>query len=185
MTPLKMLAAAACASAALTGGAYAADAITYPTTASPEPVPVYENAGFDWNRFYAGISAHAQDYDGDTTDWEYGLGVQAGVNAQFDFYLLGGEVSLSGLTNGDTDRTYGQVLARGGLVVTDETVIYAAGGYGVDLSAATEEHWLAGGGVEFAVTDDVSLRAQYLHGFGTTDGAADMNQVSFGVNYHF
>lgn len=182
MSLFKKIILASLASVALAAGAHAADAVTYPAAAAAAPVPVYNDAQFDWNRFYAGISAGAQDYAG---NWEYGGGIQAGVNAQFDFYLLGAEVAILGLSDGTNSRTYGQILGRGGLVVTDDIVLYGATGYGVDLSAAPDEHWLLGGGAEFAVTDNISLRGQYLHGFASTGASTDMNQVTFGLNYHF
>ena len=92
-----------------------------------------ETPGFDWNGFYAGVHGTAQ--NGSASGLQYGLGVQAGVNAQFDFYLLGAEVAVSGLADNGTvgETTYGQILGRAGLVVSDNVAIYAAGGYGIDL----------------------------------------------------
>lgn len=178
MSPLKKIAVAALASVALTGGAFAADAVGYVAPAAP--VVSYDDNQFDWNRFYAGVYGVGQDYN---NNWEYGVGVNAGVNAQFDFFLLGGEVAVHALTDGPTGRVYGQVLARGGLVVTDEVLVYAAGGYGIDFSSSPDEHWLLGGGLEYAVTDDISIRGQYLHGFAQT--GTDTDQISVGVNFHF
>jgi outer membrane immunogenic protein len=181
MPSIKKISFALMMSAMTAGSAVAADAIGYPTSVSPEPVPVYDNAGFDWTGFYAGVYGTAQDYN---NNWEYGLGVDLGANYQFDFFLLGGEVAFSGLGNGTTGRGYGQALARGGVVVTDEMLIYAAGGYGGDFSSG-DRHWLAGGGLEYAVTDNISLRGQYLHGFAANAGATDTNQITFGANFHF
>lgn len=166
-------------------GAYAADLATMPVAEPVQTAPAYNDNQFDWNRFYVGIFGAAQDNDAAGFDWEYGAGIDAGMNAQFDFYLLGGEVAISGLTNQNHSRTYGQVLARGGLVVTDNLLFYGAAGYGVDLSAADDQHWLAGGGAEYALTNNVTIRGQYLHGFGTDSATPDMNQVTVGVNYHF
>lgn len=180
MSPIKTIAAAALVSVALTGGAFAADAAGYVAPATP--VISYDDSQFDWSRFYVGIFGAGQDYAG---TWEYGAGINAGVNAQFDFYLLGGEVAISALTDGTTSRAYGQVLARGGLVVTDEVLVYAAGGYGIDLSTAPDQHWLLGGGLEYAVTENISVRGQYLHGFASTAASTDTNQVTLGVNFHF
>ncbi|WP_240233648.1 outer membrane protein [Devosia lacusdianchii] len=182
MSLFKKLALAALATTLPMGAAFAADLITVPTS-TPVEVPVYEEPGFDWNGFYAGVYGGAQ--NGSVSGTQYGLGVQAGVNAQFDFYLLGAEVSVHGLTGGNVgNTTYGQILGRAGLVVTDNVLVYAAGGYGIDLGAPEEDDALLGGGVEFAVTDNISVEAQYLHGFPISGGNGK-DQVTVGANFHF
>lgn len=182
MSPFTKIAVALLASGALVSGAYAADAVGYSNPTAAAPVPVYNTDQFDWNRIYLGVFGSTQDYSG---TWEYGGGILAGINTQFDFYLFGGEIAISGLGDGTNSRAYGQILGRGGLVVTDDAVLYGAVGYGVDLSAAPDAHWLVGGGLEYAITDAISLRGQYLHGFAATGSSTDTNQVTIGVNYHF
>lgn len=179
----KTLALATLVSAAPVGAAMAADLITIPTSTQAE-LPIVEDVGFDWSGFYAGVHGTAQ--NGQTSGTQYGIGAQAGVNAQFDFFLLGAEVAVSGLAANDTvgETTYGQILGRAGLVVSDNVLLYAAGGYGVDLGVPAEEDVLLGGGVELAVTDSVSLRAQYLHGFPVQGGNAK-DQFTVGASYHF
>ncbi|HHY50444.1 MAG TPA: porin family protein [Alphaproteobacteria bacterium] len=160
----------------------AADAIAVPLADSPAQLPVHDSAGFDWNGFYAGVYGVGQ--------WspagagQLGLGVNAGVNAQLDFVLVGGEVALHGLTGGTIDTAYGQVLGRAGVLITDDVLLYAAAGYGVDLGLPAEDDLLLGGGVEIAVADDVSVRAQYLHGFPLS-GANPKDQVTLGAHFHF
>jgi outer membrane immunogenic protein len=163
------------------GLAWAADPISVPTS-TPVEMPVHEQAGFDWNGFYAGVYGTVR--NGDSSDAQYGLGVQAGVNAQFDFYLLGAEVAVEGLSGEVGDTTYGQILGRAGLVATDDVLVYAAGGYGMDLGAPDESGLLAGGGVELVITDSISVEAQYLHGF-PVNGGNSKNQVTIGANFHF
>ncbi|MNY79833.1 hypothetical protein D3C86_2206420 [compost metagenome] len=63
-------------------------------------------------------------------------------------------------------------------------VVYAAGGYGIDMGAPQEDDVLVGGGLELAVTDTVSIEAQYLRGFPLSGGNAK-NQFTVGANYHF
>lgn len=165
------------------GSTLAADMITVPTS-TPIDMPLYEEPGFDWSGFYAGIYGSAQ--NGSTSGTQYGLGVQAGVNAQFDFYLLGAEVAVQGLTGGTaTETSYGQLLGRAGLVVSENVLVYAAGGYGIDLGPADEQDALIGGGVEFAVTDSISLGAQYLHGFPLEGGGIAKDQFTVGAKFHF
>ncbi|WP_297113395.1 porin family protein [uncultured Devosia sp.] len=179
----KPTALAVFASLSLAGGTMAADLITVPVSTQAE-LPVAGDAGFDWDGFYAGVHGVAQ--NGATSGTQYGLGVHAGVNAQFDFYLLGAEVAVSGLADNGTvgETSYGQILGRAGLVVSDNVALYAAGGYGIDLGVPAEEDALLGGGVELSVTDNVSVRAQYLHGF-PLQGGNDKNQFTLGASYHF
>ena len=106
------------------------------------------------------------------------------MNAQFDFYLLGAEVAVEGLSGDVGDTTYGQILGRAGLVATDDVLVYAAGGYGMDLGAPDESDLLAGGGVELAITDNISVEAQYLHGF-PVNGGNSKDQFTVGANFHF
>jgi outer membrane immunogenic protein len=161
--------------------AMATDAITLPTSAPTAEIPLAD-ASFDWNGFYAGVFGVAQfspDRDG-----QWGAGVTLGVNATFDFFLVGGEVAVQGLTGADDQTAYGEILAKGGVLVTDDIAVYAATGLGSDFGQAVEQDVLLGGGVEMAVADSISLRAQYLHGFPITgDNAKD--QVTLGANFHF
>lgn len=183
MRIVKTLALATLVTAAPLGAAMAADLITVPISTQAE-LPIAQDVGFDWSGFYAGVYGAAQ--NGSASGVQYGLGAVAGVNAQFDFYLLGAEVAVSGLADNGVvgETTYGQILGRAGLVVSDNVMIYAAGGYGIDLGVPDEEDALLGGGVELAVTDAISVRAQYLHGFPVQGGNAK-DQFSVGASYHF
>lgn len=184
MSVFNKMALAALATTLSMGAASAADLITVPTS-TPVEMPIYEDAGFDWSGFYAGVYGGAQ--NGTTSETQYGLGVQAGVNAQFDFYLLGAEVAVHGIPANDAvgETSYGQLLGRAGLVVSDNVLVYAAGGYGIDLGAPDEQDVLLGGGVELAVTDSISIEAQYLHGFPVNDGGNAKDQFTVGANFHF
>lgn len=141
-----------------------------------DETPVVAN---DWDGFYAGVYGAYEH-----TSASYGLGVAAGVNAQFDFVLLGAEVGVQGLTNGTDELVYGTVLGKAGVVVTDDLVAYGAAGYGLNLQDVSEDHILVGGGVEYKVFEDTSIRAQYLHGYAV-DGGTDTDQVTVGLFWHF
>jgi outer membrane immunogenic protein len=183
MRVFKSVAAATLLAAAAfsAGSATAADLITMPVSSSPVEIPVAA-AGYDWTGFYTGVYGVVQQSPAGGT--QYGLGINAGVNAQFDFFLIGGEVALHGLTGGTLDTTYGQVLGKAGVVISDSVMLYAAAGYGIDLGAPAEDDWLLGAGVELAVADNVSVRAQYLHGFPIT-GGNPKDQVTVGAHFHF
>ena len=183
MGTLKALAAAALMIPAGITAACAADSLAVPVGSGAAALPVYgSDSGFDWDGFYAGVFGAVQASPANGT--QYGIGIDAGINKQFDFVLVGGEVALQGLTNGAVETVYGQVLGRAGLVITDEVLIYAAAGLGVDLSTFAEDDMLLGGGVELALADDWSLRAQYLHGFALS-GANPKDQVTLGAHFHF
>lgn len=162
------------------GAVQAADLITMPVSSSPVEIPVADT--YDWNGFYTGVYGVVQNSPAGGT--QYGLGINAGVNAQFDFFLIGAEVALHGLTGGALDTTYGQVLGKAGVVITDSVMLYAAAGYGIDLGARAEEDALVGGGVELALNDSMSVRAQYLHGFPIS-GGAPKDQFTVGAHFNF
>jgi outer membrane immunogenic protein len=166
----------------LAGGASAADLIAYPTSTAQQ-LPIASDAGkYDWNGFYAGVYGVSQrsPSGGD----QYGLGIDAGINTTFDYVLAGAEVAVHGLAGGAGDTSYVEATGRAGILLSDNMLLYGAAGYGLDTGAPDESDVLAGGGLEYAVTDNVSLRAQYLHGFPVTgDNAKD--QVTLGAQFHF
>jgi outer membrane immunogenic protein len=165
---------------ALPAAAVAADAIMVPIDSTGRSVPLTEGAA-DWSGFYAGFYGVAQRSQDNGA--QAGLGLTAGVNAQINFVLVGAEVNLQGLTGDTVDTAYGEVVGRTGLVLNDDILLYAAAGYGWDL-AGGESDVLAGGGVEFAVNDELSLNAQYLRGFDQT-GDNPKDQVTLGARFHF
>ena len=168
--------------AGLAGGAQAADLISYPTSTS-KALPVSSAATtYDWNGFYAGVFGVGQRSaaGGD----QYGIGIDAGVNTTFNFALVGAEVAVEGLQGGSGPTAYVEGLGRAGVLLTDNTLLYGAVGYGADTTAPGGGDVLAGGGLEFAVNDALSLRAQYLHGFPVS-GTDAKDQITLGAQYHF
>ena len=178
------------AAALLVGGAQAADLII-PTT----PQPIYESAGFSWDGLYAGVNLGGQfseDGVGDSSS-QFLLGGAVGVNFMVaDPILLGAEIQGNYLFENDDFEDAGQflALARLGAVVTDSVLVYAAGGAGVQFNEDDDAGIYAlGGGVEFAATDSVSVRAEIL-GIGSFEDDADDDffdaaQATIGVFYHF
>lgn len=182
MGMFKNLAGVAALMLASTSLAHAADLITVPTSAPAAELPVTDQSTLDWNGFYAGVFGGVQSSPAGGS--QYGLGLDVGVNARFDFFLVGGEVAVQGLGGGAGGTSYAQVLGRAGLLATDDVALYGAAGYGIDLGAPDESDLLVGGGVEVALTDAVSVKAQYLHGFPVTGGNSK-DQVTVGAAYHF
>lgn len=162
------------------GLARAADLIAVPTS-SNEVLPVAD-APIDWSGFYAGVYGVAQ--SGSVSGGQYGVGVDLGVNTQFDFVLVGAEIAVQGLTGDAGTTAYLQGVARLGVAVSDDILLFGAAGAGTDLGSADESDALLGGGIELAVTDDVSLKAQYLRGVPLS-GDNTKDQVTLGANFHF
>lgn len=179
MQLLKMIAVATFVAAA-PATVLAADPLAVPISAD-EAIPVADS-GFDWNGFYAGVYGVGQ--SSPVGGAQFGAGLDLGVNARVEFVLVGAEVAFHGLGGGAGATTYLQGLARLGVAVTDDVIIYGAGGAGIDLGPPAETDALLGGGVELAVADQVSVRGQYLHGFALT-GANPKEQVTIGANFHF
>ncbi|GGA51924.1 outer membrane protein [Pelagibacterium lentulum] len=188
MNSLKTVAVAALLSTTALGGAFAADAIGMPPPPPAAEIPVFDQpSGFDWNGFYAGGRVGGlNQVDGDT---HWTLGGQVGVNAAFDIFVLGAELGIDAVFDEDETYAYGEILARGGIIVTNELLAYAAVGYGSDFDATNGpgDHILAGGGLEFAMTDDVTVRGQYLYGWDQTNDATstDVHKFTIGANFHF
>ncbi len=170
----------AIAIAALPAATFAADPIMVPIDSTGRSVPLTDAAS-DWSGFYAGVYGVTQ--RSEAGDAQLGLGVSVGVNAEIDFVLVGAEVNLQGLAGDTVDTAYGSVIGRAGLALDEDILLYAAAGYGWDL-AGGEGDLLAGGGIEFAVNDQLSLNAQYLRGFDQTDDTT-RDQLTLGARFHF
>jgi outer membrane immunogenic protein len=166
--------------AAMPAAAQAVDLLTVPTSTN-QSLPIADS-GFDWNRFYAGIYGVGQ--SSAAGGGQIGAGLDMGVNGRFEFVLVGAEVAVEGLGGGAGGVGYVQGLGKAGLAISDDLIAYGAGGAGLSFSGPGQSDALFGGGVELAVTDDVSVGARYLHGFPIT-GANAKDQVTVGANFHF
>lgn len=124
------------------------------------------------------------------------IGAEAGVSAAFD-----GE--LRGLSDGNpltVDPRYSfDLTTRAGYLVNDKTLVYVRGGYantrvrtslasasGVLTSSDNLDGWLVGGGVERAITDNISARVEYrFTDLGSDGGEFDQHQALVGISYNF
>jgi outer membrane immunogenic protein len=169
--------AAAALLASIPVAARATDMVAVPTSGT-DSLPV-ATSGFDWNTFYGGIFGVGQ--ASGLGGGQFGVGVDAGVTARLEFVLVGGEVRLAGLSGAGT-TVYGEALGRGGIALSDDVILYGAGGLGTNFGTQTDA--LLGGGIEFAATDNVSFDARYLHAIPLS-GANPKDQVTVGANFHF
>jgi outer membrane immunogenic protein len=154
--------------------AHAAD---MPAMAPPETAIA---AGFDWSGAYVGIHGGYAwgETDGDDPvdgDLEgFVIGGQIGYNWMLgDSFLLGleGDASYSDQNvtdGGEYDVDY-LATVRGRLgFAFDRFLVYGTGGAAFAGAEFTGDDidffgWVAGGGVEYAITDNISFGVEYLH----------------------
>lgn len=147
-----------------------------------EPVAMTD-PGFDWDGFYGGVIGI-----GTLTDFGNFVGVNGAVGM---IYVLDNNFALNvegqfgvytGVPFGGGVYTDTNVTARVGYVM-DNVMIYGMGGVGLDSPFDLPEGYLlAGGGIWFAATDDVSLR---LEGQGQFFSGATTFQATAGAFWHF
>lgn len=162
----------------LTGTIQAADVI-YPVY----DLPVAPAAGgFDWDGFYAGVGVSGSVWGGGARS--IGGSATVGANATFDSFLVGIEGSAHyGYSNATDD--WGYVLGlegRAGYLVTPEVLVYLSGGAAYLDPAPSDWYTAAGGGVEFAVTDQMSVDVQYRYLWASGSSA---NSVGVSALWHF
>ena len=163
MRTLKIALLATVAAAALSSATLAADLVI-------EDEPIIDNSfGFDWEGPYAGL------WVGGLTTPAFALGADFGVNALLDSSLLAG---VEGNVSWQSDSTW-TVQGHGRLgFVMDPAVIYGLAGVG--WNSGTGGFIPLGVGVEFAVADNLSLKAEYNYQWGP-----NVHVGKVGFNFHF
>ncbi len=182
---------------------------------SMSPAPYFAAKSFSWTGVYAGLNAG---YDfGTTSNSAKGvigsvrggsLGGTVGYNQQIQNFVIGAEGDLAaanvqGSTGSNSAKvnSIGTLRARAGFAA-DRALVYATGGYAggqtkVTTGAASGSKWLngyaIGGGLEYAFTDNISAKAEYLYTdlqpknygglTGVNSAGVKVNQVRTGVNY--
>src|SRR5690606_19755698 len=134
------------------------------------PVMIDNSYGFDWEGPYAGLWV-----GGLTAPNVFALGADLGVNAMLDSSLLAG---VEGNISMESNSTW-SVQGHGRLgFVADQAVIYGLAGVG--WNSSTGGYIPLGAGVEFAVADNLSLKAEYNYQRGP---GRHLGKVGF--NFHF
>ena len=170
--------------ALLSGMAYAAD---LPVLEAPAPAEIFVPTPVaNWSGVYLGvhggygwgtaeIGAEFGNFF-DDADVEGGIiGGQVGVNGQWNWFVLGAEADGSAVLTEDGDAGANWLASarlRAG-VGLDRVLLYGTGGIGFaefetesyngDGDGVVGVGWVAGGGAEFMVTDNVTIGAEYLH----------------------
>jgi outer membrane immunogenic protein len=174
---------------------------------APQPIPygytwmgpyLGANLGYEWGEFTnSGASPNG-----------FAGGFQGGYNWQFGQFVLGGEADIQLSSSNAMFANYkfsnpwfGTVRGRGGIALNNilfyGTLGLAYGRGHIDLGALTEENmhigWAGGGGLEVGLTQNWSVKAEYLfidlsnEGYvltGVNNGLRS-NLMRFGVNYRF
>jgi len=227
MTYVSKIALAAAAVVAFGSAANAADAILpvpVPPVVVPPAAPAFDwsgfyagvNLGYAFGQGYDENGDVLVDFNGNSYDSINGLigGVQVGSNFQFDGFVLGieGDLQHSDAFQDEGDvavalNYFGTVRARAG-VALDAFMPYVTGGLafgegtiyagGDDWATSSHIGWTAGAGVEAAVTDDMSIKAEYLYTdlgtqtytfenglYADEDAGLNFHTVRVGLNWHF
>jgi outer membrane immunogenic protein len=196
------------ATALSVAGVSAASAADLPMRAAP-PAPVFAPVPvFTWTGFYVGVNAgygwseddnDAIDLADDEDDGGFIGGAQVGYNYQIGSFVVGlegdiqyadfGREGVFNYTDEDGDILqgelessdwFGTVRARAG-VAFGQALIYGTGGFAFADDATG---WTAGGGVEYAFTNNLSAKVEALYVSLDADNNNDFdfdNDVDFGV----
>jgi opacity protein-like surface antigen len=163
MRSLKIALLATAATVALSSATLAADLII------ADPMVIDNMSSFDWDGPYAGLWVSGQ-----TTPVAFGLGADLGVNVVADNVLFGVEGDVAWLSNSSWTV---QAHAKLGWIA-DTTAFYVFAGKGANSLGGG--YVPLGVGAEFAVADNMSLKAEYQYEWGTN---AHVGKLGF--NWHF
>lgn len=225
MKRVVLAAIAAFAFAAGTNASLAADLGRRPMEMPVKAPPMYSPA-YNWSGFYLGVNGGGGwgSSNWDTVPGSFDLsgamiGGTAGYNYQFGQTVVGleGDIDWSNIRGSSTagcalgcetrNNWLGTVRARAGYA-WDRFLPYVTGGVafgGVEANTPgfagasdTRVGWTVGGGVEYAITNNVSAKAEYLYvdlgsfNCGLNCGVAATDNVSFtshvvrgGLNWKF
>lgn len=202
--------------ALLAGVATSAFASDLPTRkAPPVPVPAYIPPVFTWTGFYIGVNGG---YGVNTGGKDFGnpdgglVGGTIGYNYQFGQYVLGveGDWDWADLTSSGTNfvSTYKSNIddiltarVRAGYAI-DRTLLFVTGGYaglddkvslgGIGNNTTWRNGGAIGGGVEYAITNNITAKAEYLFlpmgnekEFYGAKSDVDLSLFRVGLNYKF
>lgn len=133
----------------------------------------------DWQGAYAGLSFGKSVRGGSGTE----LGLTGGYNfGSGGVMVYGGEVELD-YKLGSTRQTRAAVLGRVGMTLGERTLVFGKAGVGRIMGSGGSGYWVAGIGAQYAMTDNMSLRADVDWrrptggGGGSTETVAKMGLV--------
>lgn len=148
---------------------------------TPDPVISYASPTFNWDGFYAGVGVTGATY---STNVNVGtIELYAGANATSGSMLFGVEGSVGWARNSaNVDSFVVTGEGRLGYLVSSDALIYAALGVEHYTNGSTTLG-AVGGGVEFAVTQDMTIDLEYKY---LWDGAGlTGHKVGASALWHF
>ena len=165
-----------------------------------------------WERSEIADRIDTQPITGDASRDALVLGGYAGYNLKAtDRIVIGAEAGFSAAVDDQNraasagksltiDPRYSfDLSARAGYLVTDKALVYVRGGYantrlrttldgltGPVTASDNLDGWQVGGGLEYAISDRISARAEYRYSdLGSNGGQYDRHQTLVGVSYNF
>ena len=165
-----------------------------------------------WERSEIADRIDAQPITGEASRDALVLGGYAGYNLKAtDRIVIGAEAGFSAAVDDQNraasagksltiDPRYSfDLSARAGYLVTDKALVYVRGGYantrvrttldgltGPVTASDNLDGWQVGGGLEYAISDRISARAEYRYSdLGSNGGQYDRHQTLVGVSYNF
>ena len=115
-------------------------------------------AAADFEGFRVGVNAGYADGDGEGA---FTYAINAGYDFNLNGAVIGAQVEL-----GDTDETGRDIAvsARAGGVVGERVLLYAHGGYtNLEVADINLDGVRVGGGIEYAVSDNIYVNAEYRY----------------------
>ena len=167
---LQKLLLASVALAGLSSAAFAADLVV----SQPTAPPVINNS-FNWDGAYIGAFIQGQ-----TAPNAFGLGVDLGVNTLMSGMVLGGDLEFVASTGPNFSS---QLTGKIGGAIGDSAILYAYSGLGTKTK--TSFYVPLGVGAEFAVAQNMSIKAEAQYNFNLGTPANNSAAVKVGVNWHF
>jgi outer membrane immunogenic protein len=151
-------------------------------------VPVDENKQSVTGGVFAG-------YD-KTVNGRFVVGAEAGLDFGSDDAV---DTTVAGNSYSVDPKYSFDLTARAGYLVNPQTLLYVRGGYtnarvrttitnaaGVQTAGDSQDGWLAGGGVERQLTQNVSARIEYRYSkLSEGDGKDYRHRVLAGLSYRF
>jgi opacity protein-like surface antigen len=185
---------ASAAALGLLAGAASAGSLTPPVAEPPVVAPAPSAPSFDWTGGYVGLMGDYGQITNGASSNAWSAGGQAGYNFALGKAVVGGEIAYNHF-GGDT-------LGLGAINAFDakaklgydggRVMPYVTGGASwVSFGGAGDKAWLVGGGIDYAVTDNVVVGAEVDHRWnnsydnGSGPTAFSNTDVALKVSYKF
>jgi len=169
--------------AALIAGMGTSSALATDLYTPPAGVAVFDEAGTDWSGFYFGVYGEFTHVNVGPGVNVWGVGKRIGYNFDTGNIIFGVEGAAE--YQWQTPSWDVQVVGRLGVELGDAALLYATAGVGHVTAPVASNYATVGGGIEYMVTENVSIRGDYKYKAIIPGGAPDSHNFSIGLSYHF